>query len=45
MTGKAGNSFPGSRMRRMRRDEFSRRLTTGLAQWKRVQEKTKIELE
>jgi porphobilinogen synthase len=26
MTGMAGNSFPGSRMRRMRRDEFSRRL-------------------
>jgi porphobilinogen synthase len=26
MTGTAGNSFPGSRMRRMRRDEFSRRL-------------------
>ncbi len=26
-------------------DEFSRRLSTGLAQWKRVQEKTKIELE
>jgi len=26
MTGIAGNSFPGTRMRRMRRDEFSRRL-------------------
>ena len=26
MTGMTGNSFPGSRMRRMRRDEFSRRL-------------------
>lgn len=26
-------------------DEFSRRLAIGLAQWKRVQEKTKIELE
>ncbi len=26
MTGNAGNSFPGTRMRRMRREEFSRRL-------------------
>ena len=26
MTGKGGNSFPKTRMRRMRRDEFSRRL-------------------
>jgi porphobilinogen synthase len=26
MTGTAGNSFPSTRMRRMRRDEFSRRL-------------------
>ena len=26
MTGRTGNSFPGVRMRRMRRDEFSRRL-------------------
>jgi porphobilinogen synthase len=26
MTGKPGNSFPSTRMRRMRRDEFSRRL-------------------
>ena len=26
MTGIAGNSFPQIRMRRMRRDEFSRRL-------------------
>jgi porphobilinogen synthase len=26
MTGLGGNSFPGTRMRRMRRDEFSRRL-------------------
>src|ERR1700712_3765298 len=26
MTGRAGNSFPGVRMRRMRRDDFSRRL-------------------
>ncbi|HEX3603511.1 MAG TPA: porphobilinogen synthase [Steroidobacteraceae bacterium] len=26
MTGIGGNSFPGTRMRRMRRDEFSRRL-------------------
>src|ERR1700730_14968019 len=26
MTGFAGSSFPGTRMRRMRRDEFSRRL-------------------
>src|SRR4030081_3130364 len=26
MTGSAANSFPNTRMRRMRRDEFSRRL-------------------
>ena len=26
MTGQPGNSFPHTRMRRMRRDEFSRRL-------------------
>ena len=26
MTGMGGNSFPKTRMRRMRRDEFSRRL-------------------
>jgi porphobilinogen synthase len=26
MTGTAANSFPNTRMRRMRRDEFSRRL-------------------
>src|SRR5450755_4470232 len=26
MTGNAGNSFPSTRLRRMRRDEFSRRL-------------------
>ena len=26
MTGRSGNSFPGVRMRRMRRDDFSRRL-------------------